>query len=216
MGNIQQGQNESKNESVEGDSLLIYQRFLLFGESFFAIRGVFCLFWVFFLVFCVQFWILWKAQSPLFSRIKRFFNFFLDNKYFLLYNVGIQAGNSAELEKDKKRKEKTMLRMNTKKAIENAKKHFLSYYEESGKAGLLRDGRAVGFTLGGLPLNAYGCGVKLAEGGAIACYYWDQRDAIAEILEETPAEAEKYTDDQVFKTYCHLAGRVFEKLASEK
>ena len=109
-----------------------------------------------------------------------------------------------------------MLRMNTKKAMENAKKHFLSYYEESGKDGLLRDGRAAGFTLGGLPLNDYGCGVKLAEGGAFACYYWNQRDAIKEILQETKEESEKYTDDKVFKIYCHLAGRVYEKLAKEK
>ena len=105
-----------------------------------------------------------------------------------------------------------MLRINTKKAIDNAKKHFLSYYEESGKDGLLRDGQATAFR----GACDYQKGVRLAEGGAFACYYWDQRAAIAEILEETPAEAEKYTDDQVFRTYCHLAGRVYEKLAKEK
>lgn len=105
-----------------------------------------------------------------------------------------------------------MLRTNTKKAIENAKKHFLSYYAESGKDGLLRDGQAAAFW----GACDYQKGVKLAEGGAFACYYWDQRDAIKEILQETQAESEKYTDDQVFKTYCHLAGRVYEKLAKEK
>lgn len=102
--------------------------------------------------------------------------------------------------------------MNTKKAIENAKKHFLIYYAESGKDGLLRDGQAAAFW----GACDYQKGVKLAEGGAFACYYWDQRDAIKEILQETQAESEKYTDDQVFKTYCHLAGRVYEKLAKEK
>lgn len=102
--------------------------------------------------------------------------------------------------------------MNTKKAMENAKKHFLAYYEESGKNGLLRDGQAAAFR----DSCDYQKGVRLAEGGAFACYYWDQRDAIKEILQETQAESEKYTDDQVFKTYCHLAGRVYEKLAKEK
>lgn len=105
-----------------------------------------------------------------------------------------------------------MLRMNTKKAMENAKKHFLSYYEEGGKDALLRDGEAAAFQ-GSID---YKKGVKLAEGGAFACYYWDQRDAIREILEETEAEAEKYTDDQVFKIYCHLAGRVYEALKKQK
>ena len=99
--------------------------------------------------------------------------------------------------------------MNTKKAIENAKKHFLSYYEGNVQQ-LLDDGRAVG------GFTDYQKGVNLARGGSFACYYWDERDAIREILEETEQEANKYSDDKVFDTYCHLAGRVYEKLASGK
>ena len=98
-----------------------------------------------------------------------------------------------------------MLKMNTKKAIENAKKHFLSYYD-GDKEALLRDGEAVG------GFTAYHKGANLAKGGSFACYYWNQRDAIREILEETVEEANKYSDDKVFNVYCHLAGRVYENL----
>ena len=101
--------------------------------------------------------------------------------------------------------------MNSKKAIENAKKHFLDFYD-GDIAGLLRDGEAAAFR-GSLD---YQKGVRLAEGGAFACYYWDERAAIQEILEETEAEAARFSDDEVFKTYCHLAGRVYEKLKKEQ
>jgi len=56
----------------------------------------------------------------------------------------------------------------------------------------------------------------MAESGCFACYYWDERDAIKEILEETQAEADRFTDDQVFATYCHLAGKAYERIASGK
>ena len=102
-----------------------------------------------------------------------------------------------------------MLKMNTKKAIENAKKHFLSYYDGDTEA-LLRDGEAVG------GFTSYQKGVNLAKGGSFACYYWDEREAIKEILEETDEEANRFSDDKVFDTYCHLAGRVYDKLASGK
>lgn len=104
-----------------------------------------------------------------------------------------------------------MLRMNTKKAIENAKKHFLSYYDGDAVA-LLRDGEAAAFR-GSLD---YQKGVRLAEGGAFACYYWDEREALKEILEETEQEADRFSDDEVFKTYCHVAGRVYEVLKKEQ
>lgn len=99
--------------------------------------------------------------------------------------------------------------MNTKKAIENAKKHFLSYYDGDAVA-LLRDGEAVG--------GRFDCekGENLAGGGSFACYYWDERDAIREILEESEQEAARFSDDEVFKTYCHLAGRVYEVLKKEQ
>ena len=101
-----------------------------------------------------------------------------------------------------------MLRMNTKKAIENATKHFLSYYD-GDKAALLRDGTSAAFR----DSSDYKKGVRLAEGGAFACYYWDQRDAIKDILEETQEEVERFSNDKVFEIYCHLAGKVYERLA---
>ena len=104
-----------------------------------------------------------------------------------------------------------MLRMNTKKAIENAKRHFLEYYDGDAAA-LIRGGQAAAFS-GSID---YQKGVKLAQGGAFACYYWDERDAIKEILEETEQEAARFSDDEVFKTYCHLAGRVYEVLKKEQ
>jgi len=100
-----------------------------------------------------------------------------------------------------------MLRMNTKKAIENAKKHFLEYYDGDAAA-LVRDGLAVG------GFTNYQKGGNLARGGSFACYYWDEREAIREILEESEEEANRFSNDEVFKTYCHIAGRVYEKLAA--
>lgn len=105
-----------------------------------------------------------------------------------------------------------MLKMNTKKAMENAKKHFLIDFYQGQVGPFLRDGEAVGASYRGAKTTPYACGVKMAEGGVFACYYSQQREALREMLEETQEEAEKYTDDQVFKAYCHMAGKVYEKI----
>ena len=102
-----------------------------------------------------------------------------------------------------------MLKMNTKKALENAQKHFIGDYYEGRVHDFLRDGEAVG------GVTDYQKGYNMAKGGCFACYYWNQRDALKEILEETEEEANRYSDDKVFETYCHLAGRVYEKVKNK-
>lgn len=60
--------------------------------------------------------------------------------------------------------------------------------------------------------SIYQTGINYAEGGSLLVYYYDQRKFLAELLEETPEESEKYSDDQVFKLYCHLVARTISQL----
>lgn len=62
--------------------------------------------------------------------------------------------------------------------------------------------------------NDYGHGESLGEflvnyECALACYYTEQREDLARLLEETPEEANRYSDDKVNATYCYLMGRGF-------
>jgi len=54
----------------------------------------------------------------------------------------------------------------------------------------------------------YAGGKYMAEGGTFLIYYREQRDFLGDLLEENEFEREhKYSDNQVFATYCHLVGR---------
>ena len=56
--------------------------------------------------------------------------------------------------------------------------------------------------------NDYAAGKYMAEGGTFLIYYREQRDFLGDLLEENEFEREhKYSDNQVFNTYCHLIGR---------
>lgn len=46
-------------------------------------------------------------------------------------------------------------------------------------------------------------------------YYDDMRNMLAEWLEETPEEANRYDNEKVSKTFCYLVERSFRKLLSE-
>jgi hypothetical protein len=60
---------------------------------------------------------------------------------------------------------------------------------------------------------AYQNGLEMAQGGTFLIYYREQRDFLGDLLEETEFEREhKYSDDQVFKTYCHLIARQIAEL----
>lgn len=107
-----------------------------------------------------------------------------------------------------------MIRGNTKKAIENATKTFLSYYDD--KNDILKDAKACYWEK---PFSWYRAGVKMAEGGAFACYNSTMFEEIADILELTEEEKafydKKLSNEAVFKRYCHMAGQFVERLAKK-
>ena len=64
--------------------------------------------------------------------------------------------------------------------------------------------------------SIYQTGIDYAEGGSMLVYYQEQRDFLREILKQTKAEADKFSDDKVFKLYCHLVAKTIAKLYTER
>lgn len=60
--------------------------------------------------------------------------------------------------------------------------------------------------------SIYQTALDYVEGGPLLVYYGDQRDFLQMILEQTDEEARKYSDDKVFKLYCHLIARTMAQL----
>lgn len=64
--------------------------------------------------------------------------------------------------------------------------------------------------------SIYRTALDWVEGGSALVYYREQRDFLGDLLEANEFEREhKYSDDQVFKTYCHLVARTMAKLYTE-
>ena len=60
--------------------------------------------------------------------------------------------------------------------------------------------------------SIYQTGINYAEGGSLLVYYYDQRNFLRDLLEQTQEEADKYSDYKVFKLYCHLVARTIARL----
>ena len=99
-----------------------------------------------------------------------------------------------------------MLRTNTKKVIDGMIAHVGEFYGVSGD--LCGDLEAV--ACGGVPV--YRRGVMLAEGGCFLVYFDQVRTFLRDLLEETEAEAGRYSDNDCWRLYCHLIGRACEKI----
>lgn len=63
--------------------------------------------------------------------------------------------------------------------------------------------------------SIYATALDWAEGGSALIYYTEQRDFLAGLLEESKEEADRFSDAQVFKKYCHLVARTMAKLYTE-
>ena len=61
----------------------------------------------------------------------------------------------------------------------------------------------------------YQTALDYVDGGSLEVYYDDQRKFLQMILEQTDEEASKYSDDKVFKLYCHLIARTMANLYAE-
>lgn len=100
---------------------------------------------------------------------------------------------------------------NTKKVLDSAKRHILSFYAgEGGKKALLADGNAVGGA------TDYHKGKNLCEGGSFYVYDREVRPALQKIMHQSKKESEKYSDQKVWQQYMHMCGRAYEAIAREK
>lgn len=103
-----------------------------------------------------------------------------------------------------------MLKTNTKKVMLGMIAHIREFYGASGA--LCRDLEAV--ARGGVPV--YRRGVMLAEGGCFLIYFDHVRAFLRDLLEETEAEAGRYSDADCWRLYCHLIGRACEKIKQKE
>lgn len=111
-----------------------------------------------------------------------------------------------------------MLRTTNKQVKEKLNAHILSYFDQdhygsdNPDATPLMNLKEQLHALSHLP-TAYAAGRYMAEGGTFLVYYAEQRDFLGELLECNEFEwNDKYSNDQVFKTYCHLIGRQVAEL----
>lgn len=60
--------------------------------------------------------------------------------------------------------------------------------------------------------SIYQTAIDYAEGGSYLIYYGDCRQFLQKTLEQTPEEASRFSDDKVWKLYCHLVARTMAQL----
>lgn len=58
----------------------------------------------------------------------------------------------------------------------------------------------------------YQTALDYVEGGGYLVYFYDCRDYLQKLLQQTDAQAGVYSDDKVWKTYCHLMARTMAQL----
>lgn len=63
--------------------------------------------------------------------------------------------------------------------------------------------------------SIYQTALDWVEGGSALVYYDEQRAYLANLLQESETEAQRFSDTQVFKKYCHLIARTMSQLYSE-
>lgn len=108
-----------------------------------------------------------------------------------------------------------MLRTTNKLVIEKLREHILenfqpeNYGNDQPALQNLRD-QIHAMAYGGRSI--YQIGLDYVEGGSLLVYYTSQREFLRRLLDETQEEADRYSDDKVFKLYCHLVAREIAKL----
>ena len=63
--------------------------------------------------------------------------------------------------------------------------------------------------------SIYQTALDWVEGGSALVYYDEQREFLRNLLNQTESEALQFSDDKVFKLYCHLIARTMAKLYTE-
>lgn len=60
--------------------------------------------------------------------------------------------------------------------------------------------------------SIYQTALDYVEGGSMLVYYGDCRDFLKMILEQTDDESNRYSDEKVWRLYCHLVARTMANL----
>lgn len=63
--------------------------------------------------------------------------------------------------------------------------------------------------------SVYQTALDYVEGGSLLVYYGDCRDFLQMILEQTDEEAARFSDEKVWRLYCHLIARTMANLYTE-
>jgi hypothetical protein len=79
----------------------------------------------------------------------------------------------------------------------------------TGLAAKYRKAGRYGFVAATTP---YWVWVLACKAGCFTIDYYSQRQLLAAWLDETPEEADKYSNDDVLRRYCHLTAQAFERL----
>lgn len=114
-----------------------------------------------------------------------------------------------------------MLRTTNKTVKLKLNEHILSYFEQDHYGSDNPDATALENLKDQMSVfdympTTYAAGKYMAEGGTFLVYYREQRDFLGDLLEETEFEREhKYSDNQVFETYCRLIARQIAELVKE-
>lgn len=61
----------------------------------------------------------------------------------------------------------------------------------------------------------YQTALDWVEGGSALVYYDEQRKYLKNLLQETDEEAQRFSDDKVYRLYCHLIARTMANLYTE-
>ena len=114
-----------------------------------------------------------------------------------------------------------MLRTNNYKVKQALRIHVLEHFAET--AGYERDnGNPTATPLSCLVSqidymrygnrSIYQTALDWVEGGSALVYYGEQREFLEELLEQTEVDSNRYSDDKVWRRYCHLIARTMANL----
>ena len=63
--------------------------------------------------------------------------------------------------------------------------------------------------------SIYQTALDYVEGGSFLVYYDDAREFLKTILEQSDEESQRYSDEKVWRLYCHLVARTMANLYTE-
>ena len=96
---------------------------------------------------------------------------------------------------------------NTKEVRRIMEEHIISAYED--KKALIDTAKGLNHEC----FSWFQAGVKMAKDGCFLVYYGQAREFLQELFKQTKEQADKYTDEKVWNTYCNMCGMALERVA---